>query len=115
MTEHTPGPWIVEYHENITRAHAEGSHLWTNHWRPEFGRPASVWQAIGEGWTGLPGKIETTEANARLIAAAPDLLEAAEMLDAVLSRGWMSDGSNDLLPGHGALKAAIAKAKGETS
>lgn len=51
---------------------------------------------------------EEAEANARLIAAAPDLLEALELtLNAVCLAGWYDD--------YSAVKAreAIAKAKGE--
>ena len=49
-----------------------------------------------------------TEANARLIAAAPELLEALEMLT-----GWEETGSpvSDVCFSH--ARAAIAKAKGD--
>lgn len=49
---------------------------------------ACVWKDAGTGLTGLPGCIETTAANARLIAAAPELYEAlvacADSLEAEL-------------------------------
>jgi hypothetical protein len=51
----------------------------------------------------------TVEANARLIAAAPDLLEALEGTAALLEAlGYAADDSLTV----GAARAAIAKAKG---
>ncbi len=60
MSEHTPGPWMVD--------------------PAELDRPAVFATkdehgiVIAEMWAGLP---EEQVANARLIAAAPDLLDAA--------------------------------------
>jgi hypothetical protein len=78
---------------------------WASKWRHNS-PPAAVWKLCeGGGLTGLPGCIETTEANARLIAAAPDLLEALDEIDTYL----------DNAPTVRAIaRAAIAKAKGGT-
>jgi hypothetical protein len=57
MTRHTLGPWIVDG-KWIRAAHAEG-----------FGIIAEV----------NPGTEDNGRSNARLIAAAPQLLELAEM------------------------------------
>lgn len=85
--KYTPGPWGYEYEP-------DGD----NHW---------IWSAGGDRVaTAFPFSTRTTKANARLIAAAPELLEACK------SAEW-----NSLdLPAHttALLRAAIAKATGET-
>ncbi len=66
MSKHTPGKWIAEYcgeYWNVVLEGAEG-----------FGR-----EIVGcEGLYRCDG---SDEANARLIAAAPELLEALQRLD----------------------------------
>ena len=86
--KHTPGPWRVE----TERAYIQIT-------------PTDN-VAICELWR--RGNPELEMANARLIAAAPDLLEALEMLAAV---DFGADGSVE----RGALLAriAIAKATGD--
>lgn len=87
MSKHTPGPWNVG-HEDENTGEIEVI---------SDGRPYVCLV--------LPGAIdEVTPANARLIAAAPELLEALQRLvDAVdpESTGW------------GEAVAVIAKATGE--
>lgn len=60
MSKHTPGPW--EYFKNKTHAVISTEKLY------DYGRPtiAKIW----------PGSCKESEANARLIAAAPEMLEA---------------------------------------
>lgn len=78
MSEHTPGPWSVEDH------HAEG-------WLSVGGPDNSVdlicdllgWQ-VAEGQT---TPLAVAMANARLIAAAPDLLAALKMVAATVEAG----------------------------
>ena len=92
MSKHTPGPW--KYGSKLTFSE--------NH------RGFSVWQ-IHHGWalaSVQPADADGNEgeANARLIAAAPDLLEALKRVALIL-------GSQ-----HAALEvidAAIAKAEGK--
>lgn len=90
MSKHTPGPWVsIRYLDS--RFYELGSNEF--HARLAF--------THGEG--------DTDEANMRLIAAAPDLLEALENLaDYIDERA----GDNECRPLENA-RAAIAKAKGE--
>lgn len=95
-TKHCPGPWRV-----VARKNARGQEL----------TPCVV---APRTYTSRPGPVAVltaishaeTNANARLIAAAPDLLTACEAaLNDRMYKDW--PGIADL------LKAAIAKAKGE--
>ena len=90
MSEHTPGPWIVDalgYGYDISAPEARC--LITTSSDPKM-----VWGAIAR------------EADARLIAAAPELLEALESLLAQVEQYGHK-------PECDAARAAIAKAKGE--
>lgn len=94
-TKHTPGPWNVTGVMVDGEPHPEiciGVH--TPH------GPLTVAVALG----GLEGQ----EANALVLAAAPELLAA---LQAVLP--WAAELINDNHPAMKAAKAAIAKATGE--
>ena len=91
MSKHTPGPWNTMV------------------------SGGSVWSSGGE-WVCDPSDrhaypTDTQRANARLIAAAPDMLEA---LEAVVA--WQ-DGDGDFnlhaIAAEEQVRAAIAKAKGE--
>ncbi len=92
--KHTPGPWFINGHERYTKY---------------------VEARIGGGWVqevaacGPTENPEQQEANARLCAAAPDLLEglkkALEPLEMYHAYGWPDrDGVI------GQIKSAIAKA-----
>ena len=94
MTEHTPGPWEIEDHYHF-------SYRWIS--GPEHSQLAQVvWCMEDED------RSPECEANAHLIAAAPDLLEALEAL--------VLDESKEYIPTRlwDAARAAIAKAKGQT-
>ena len=86
MNKHTPGPWTHEGQGDITGIEDNG-----------FGRGpvdvCSVYLRTVEG---------RHEANARLIAAAPDLLEALECL--------IKSDHDDVIE---MARAAIARARGE--
>ena len=96
---HTPGPWAIDYElppssrSVIARVGCSG-----------LGIPIS-------GKTDGPHDVKEDEPNARLIAAAPDLLEACE-----LARKSICGELDELDPENRivlpALKAAIAKARG---
>ena len=84
ITKHTPGPWDIKFQEN------------NENWLVMHGLDAV---AECPDWNGMPGN-----ANARLIAAAPELLEAAKSYLAVIH----GDNSPEAI----ALRAAISKAEG---
>ena len=87
---HTPGPWEVAMPGEVDEHYAvlDG-----------FGHTASVY--------GCPEEAATAFANARLIAAAPDLLAACELL--LIYLGDWDDMENETCA---AARKAIAKAKG---
>ncbi len=71
MNPHTPGPWQMDYDRNFDRYNLRG--------RYSFGH--------FQGWSadGVTTEAED-KANARLIAAAPDLLNALELAVATIER-----------------------------
>lgn len=105
MSKHTPGPWTAydnaAYGTAIMAGSATGQYV------------ASVQKYVGLS-------LETYQANARLIAAAPDMLEALKLYDAVMTEAW---GEFDALPDEysarrrcwTAIRAAIAQAEGRAS
>lgn len=99
MTAHTPGPWNWFC-----------SSLWNDDLEVSVLGVAglSLSQAVVDG--GEDGEWVPSEADKRLIAAAPDLL-AALIIARDRARGFMGDGADTLsLP---EIDAAIAKATGE--
>ncbi|MFY2855016.1 hypothetical protein ACOTJG_13670 [Achromobacter xylosoxidans] len=98
-TNHTPGPWV--------RDTGSGSGCDV---RAENGRKVAATWGINNGDPHRPAYRAECDANARLIAAAPELLEALEWaLRAMEARNplW-AEGERFI-----AARAAIAKAKGE--
>lgn len=88
MSKHTPGPWTHEGQGDITGVEND----------PANGCVGEVDVACVYLRT-VPGR---HEANARLIAAAPDLLKALEDIAGYYPNSWASD----------TARAAIAKATG---
>lgn len=95
-TSHTPGPWVRD----------SGSGFGCDV-RAKNGRKVAATWGINNGDPHRPAYRAECDANARLIAAAPDLLEALEGM--VAEFGIHCDSDSPL----GAACAAIAKAKGE--
>lgn len=96
---HTPGPWTFEVHDG-----AKSSAMYAKDDR--ICEPVCVIphdDITEEGY-------EVVLANARLIAAAPDLLAACK---ALLPAGW-DDGVMDHIPGIKLTRLAIAKAEGRS-
>jgi hypothetical protein len=96
MADFTPGPWEVGEPNQGGSVLAVG--VFSDRWH------------IADVWRDVPELVEEAEANARLIAAAPDLLAALKR-----SLDWLAS-----YQGAGAdrvweqAKAAIAKAEGAT-
>ena len=95
-TKHTPGPWAVQ------DIKSDGTMV--------YRRICVGNTSVGSvGAYKLPkGREAEAEANARLIAAAPELLEAFKRARSFLERG----GSGAPFAAANALSAAIAKAEG---
>lgn len=90
MSKHTPGPWT--YDEDASEILS--------------GSEASGWIWIADVAHSVP--TGETQANARLIASAPDLLRACKMV-ADMAVSWEA-----LTPGDiSEVKAAITKAEGK--
>lgn len=97
MTKHTPGPWRIEIDDSPD---AEWSRRYPNIIADEY-------EVVGT--EGMYGDLETDMANARLIAAAPELLAALDMMERHFSR--YDDTHNNLVLEQ--ARAAIAKATGK--
>ena len=94
MTQHTPGPWRV----------ALGNRLQVHGPKDEIGWPKAVVYNAGLC------SDEESQANAALIAAAPDMLAALQDIMAESSR---DDDDHDVIATiQGICRAVIVKAKG---
>ena len=92
-TKHTPGPWTAD--NSIARVYSGA-------------------RFVADAMSGQPklgAQLDEDRANARLIASAPDLLEACETILSALR--WEEDRSGTTYNGYESLQAAIAKAKGD--
>ena len=109
-TTHTPGPWTVSqvvHNSQLKPSDRRGysgsiAYVWTD-------RPYPTGKCVASVREELLGEVE---ANARLIAAAPELLACLDVV-----KGWLITMKEaDLIVGDIMLdkvKTAIAKAKGE--
>jgi hypothetical protein len=101
--QHTPGPWVIDW--NVSRLDI-------------FSSTAETLIATVRRSTLSSGMDETAKANARLIAALPELLEMLRISVEVLKKVTPSDdpSSNELLTMTIETSlAVIAKATGEQS
>lgn len=98
-TNHTPGPWVRDTGSGF------GCDV-----RAENGRKVAATWGINNGDPHRPAYRAECDANARLIAAAPELLEALEIADKFCG-SLTSDECPDSV--HIPIRTAIAKAKGE--
>ena len=109
--EHTPGPWFVREHlhpyKDGSKSHVERG-IYTQQIHPQLkAHLPVVCMSIGIGMNGEKAIsfVHIEEANARLIAAAPDLLEALQAASNYIDTlGGVSQ----------RYRATIAKATGET-
>jgi hypothetical protein len=97
--KHTPGPW-----EPIHGCKNEGFEVYGP---PHKDRSGSVQYLVAK----LPYDSHA-KANARLIAAAPGLLEALDRAVQDIDSGWADD-AEDRFPWLIDARAAIAKARGD--
>jgi hypothetical protein len=94
MSNHTPGPWEIKLHPDDGYRYISGP--------KHIGLAQVVWCMSYEE------RSPVCEANARLIAAAPELLEALEnLLKVHEGEGGTQRHAGDI------ARAAIEKAKGE--
>lgn len=101
MIKHTPGPWVVDGNDISP---ADNDRLGICSVQPV--------DDVRGGWR----YGEQTFANGHLIAAAPDLLEALELiLEARTQEKHMWNAKPGESPLHDRCRAAIAKARGEQS
>lgn len=91
-TQHTPGPWVLSAHSAYP---------------PQY---IGIYDKLGN-WYAV-AEARGSWANARLIAASPDLLTACESALALLSNPNAEPGDADAVTA--ILKTALAKAKGAT-
>ena len=108
MSEHTPGPWKVQKYRN------RPSSPWLTYVVGESEQVAHV-LPTGDGIGGERWGEETCEANAQLIAAAPDLLESLRaMLEAIDTMDNLDEVVGDLIPKRAYLRAwdAVERASG---
>ena len=109
MNNHTPGPWGIEtVKTSCGHCHKVGPFPW----RDDEANHACIYVDDSHAW--VNGK--ELEANARLIAASPDLLDALEALIPLVE--WaLKEQSPPYFDGPLVVQScvAIAKAKGETT
>lgn len=128
-SRHTPGPWGVTKekdggHEVRSNTTSRLLQEWSKE-NPEksgFSKYATGICAVRPSYNGSgkefgPHKLigdDELEANAQLIAAAPDLLKSCERMISAFDKGGYSFGDNERQYGAiGQMRNAIAKAKGE--
>jgi hypothetical protein len=109
MSKHTPGPWISD---DVGPSDIRRYVVANSSSSAGFRVIAELY--LSDTWDDFR---KEAEANARLIASAPDLLEALEMaLDELMDAGFSADISGSKPVSDALIFGAdvIAKAKGET-
>lgn len=101
MSKHTAGPWAIE---------KTASHNWIGPMRHDGIKIAEIVAGLERGSEYTRAFNARQDANARLIAAAPDLLEALQDLVSVAKDGWPFDRQPTL---YDRARLAIRKATGE--
>lgn len=101
-TKHTPGPWRIDPDFNRDVQTADGAHEIAT---AEYGKPLCT-----DADYSVPQDFDEAIANARLMAAAPDLLAALQMARSLMVtvNNYSTDGASIRV-----IDSAIAKATGE--
>ena len=113
MSEHTttPGPWSFESFNGTTDSGRDATgcpYAWIN-----MNATGSIGAIRFSGHSGMTDY--ETQANARLIAASPDMLEACRLALQLIQDNWPEDhGCEQIGQAWGALETAIQKAGGST-
>ena len=97
MSKHTPGPWVIDGYEVS----------------PKSNMDLAICSVMPMDWNGGRGRHirgDETQANANLIAAAPDLLETLE----TIKRRLYEPRQFFLQEVEAMIDIAIARAKGES-
>ena len=118
MTKHTQGPWYIEHQWDLDD---EGNgYVWAIRAKggdapdlrlSEGKNPVGVWKHYVQN-----PAYANSEANARLIASAPEMLGALEEIVCDIEsycEDWNSDSPTDVTVALPKLRRAIAKARGE--
>lgn len=98
-TTYTPGPWKIEKIVHLSGT----SHCITTHEDPEHNRTLITSLSVIDG--------HCENANARLIAAAPELLAACKLASLVCSKEYLS--KQDRFEALDIIRAAISKTEGK--
>jgi len=101
-SQHTPGPW---------KAHFEEAYFVTG---PDLGRVAMMMNLKGAYGLGGRRSGDESAANARLIAAAPDMLHALHMAAAILACACVDAPELMAHDAYQVVCAALAAATGST-
>ena len=99
MTTHTPGPWHLGNAHNCARGHAICSGA------------SVIARVVGHGYPSGLGWSEASAATATLIAAAPDMLRALELI----AFSGEVDPASPIAALQNIARAAIAQARGVSS
>lgn len=111
-TNHTPGPWTMEIIDGVQPDGYRYTYYPHANIRVK-NRPVAQVRLTSVGYSGSEKDRETDEANVRLIAAAPELLEACEYVARWHREHDSGEGELFGLDFVTTCIAAIRKAKGE--
>lgn len=119
--KYTPGPWRVVFYDAGDREHYDHNGPCPSIWADDHDCSVLHWDGFKQKyWSSANGNQNQIEANARLIAAAPDLLEALRKITLAVAmqerdqlypdtrEGWMM-AADDI---EAIALDAIAKAEG---
>jgi hypothetical protein len=119
MDKHTPGPWAVGFQGGISGPRASASIWLDGHhgWAPVSKKNETDFAGCARLIAIVPNGEGSTEADASLIAAAPDLLAALQSAEECIATDYGHGVRNgywpEVKPILDQIRAAIKKARGE--